>query len=87
MKKNIVLCTLAAIVAFSAGWFSCLKVNTDSVESFNFKFELISTQQDALDKAWVVMSNNNVFEVDNSGDMEEYLKLQCKVDSLLMSQL
>ena len=48
MKKNILYCATAAIVAFAAGYCTCLKVNTDSVEAKAFKVELINAQYDAL---------------------------------------
>lgn len=87
MKKNILLCTLAAIVAFVAGYTTCLKVNTDSVESHNFKLELLDAQQAALEKAEKVMDNNNLWDVDGSDDMADYMELYSKVDSLLETQL
>lgn len=87
MKKNIILCTLAGIACFGAGWFTCLKVNTDSVESANFKRELIDTQNAALEKAEIVMDNNNLWDADGSDDMADYLELCFQVDSLRNSQL
>lgn len=87
MKKNIILCTLAGIACFGAGWFTSLKVNTDSVESASFKRELIDAQNSALEKAEIVMDNNNLWDADGSDDMADYLKLCCVVDSLWNSQL
>lgn len=86
MKKNILLCTIAAIVAFGAGYFTCLKVNTDSVKSHNFKLELINAQYDALEKAETVMDNNDLWDADGSDDMADYMELCSKVDSLLETQ-
>lgn len=83
MKKNILICTLACIACFGAGWFTCLKVNTDSVESASFKRELIDAQNSALEQAEKVMWNNGLFDADGSDDMADYLELCCEVDSLL----
>lgn len=82
MKKNIILCTLVGIACFSAGWFTSLKVNTDSVESKKFKVELIDAQNAALEQAEKVMWNNDLFDADGSDDMADYLELCCEVDSL-----
>lgn len=87
MKKNIILCSLVAIVASAAGYLTCLKVNTDSVESANFKRELIDAQNAALEKAEIVMDNNNLWDADGSDDMADYLELCCEVDSLWNTQL
>ena len=87
MKKNLLLCTLATIVAFAAGYTTCLKVNTDSVEAHDFKVQLIDTQNAALEQAEKVMWNNNLFDADGSDDMADYLELCCEVDSLWNSQL
>lgn len=82
MKKNTILCTLGGIALFGAGWFTSLKVNTDSVESANFKRELIDAQNAALEQAEKVMWNNDLFDADGSDDMADYLELCCEVDSL-----
>lgn len=82
MKKNIILCTLVGIACFGAGWFTSLKVNTDSVESKKFKVELIDAQNAALEQAEKVMWNNDLFDADGSDDMADYLELYCEVDSL-----
>lgn len=82
MKKNILYYAIAAIVAFVVGYCTCLKVNTDSVEAHDFKVKLIVTQNAALEKAEVVMNNNNLLDADGSDDMADYLELSCEVDSL-----
>lgn len=82
MKKNILYCTIAAIVAFVAGYCTCLKVNTDSVEAHDFKVQLIDAQNAALEKAEIIMDNNDLWDADGSDDMAEYLELCCEVDSL-----
>lgn len=82
MKKNIILCSLVAIVASVAGYLTCLKVNTDSVEAHDFKVQLIDAQNAALEQAEKVMWNNNLFDADGSDDMADYLDLCCEVNSL-----
>lgn len=82
MKKNILYCATAAIVAFAAGYCTCLKVNTDSVEAKAFKVELINAQYDALEKAERVIMNNDLLDTDGSDDMTDYLEHYCEVDSL-----
>ena len=86
MKKTI-LCILVIIICFGAGWFACLKVNTDSIESAEFKRELIDTQNAALEKAEIVMDNNNLWDTDGSDETEEYLNICNKVDSLWKTQI
>lgn len=87
MKRTIILCILGGIALFGAGWFTSLKVNTDSVESAQFKRELIDAQNAALEKAEIVMDNNNLWDADGSDDMADYLELCCEVDSLWNTQL
>lgn len=82
MKKLIILCSLSAIAGIAAGYFTCLKVNTDSVESHAFKVHLIDAQNAALEQAEKVMWNNDLFDADGSDDMADYLELCCEVDSL-----
>ena len=86
MKKTI-LCILVIIICFGAGWFACLKVNTDSIESAEFKRELIDAQNAALEKVEIVMDNNNLWDTDGSDEMEEYLNICNKVDSLWKTQI
>ena len=62
-------------------------MNTDSVETYDFKVELLDAQYAALEQAEKVMWNNNLFDADGSDDMAEYLELYCKVDSLYKTQL
>ena len=85
MKKTI-LCILVIIICFGAGWFACLKGNTDSIESAEFKRELIDAQNAALKKAEIVMDNNNLYDIDGSDEMEDYLNLCQEVDSLWKTQ-
>lgn len=87
MNKNVIICTSVAIVTFVAGWFTSLKVNTDSVEAAQFKREIIETQDGALILAGKIMYNNNLFDIDGSDDVADYLELCCKLDSLWATTL
>lgn len=87
MKKNILICTLVGIACFGAGWFTNLKVNIDSTESTQFKRELIDAQYTALEQAEKVMDNNNLWDIDGSDDMADYMEYYAKVDSLYRTQL
>lgn len=89
MNKAIltpILCTLGIIGLFGAGYFVCLKINTDYIESFKFQCELINTQQEALDAAHKVMINNELLDTDGTDEMSDFLSLQSKVDSLYNTQ-
>ena len=87
MKKTIFLCTLVAIVAGVAGYFTCLKVNTDSIESAQFKNEVIVTQAKALEHAHQLMWDHNLFDKDGGDSMTNFLEASCKADSLRLSQM
>ena len=78
MKKTILHCTLAAIVAFGAGF--CMSQIMHSSDA-----ELIDAQTAALEKAEIVMDNNNLYDIDGSDDMAEYLDLCLEVDSIYKS--
>lgn len=75
MKKTILSCTLAAIVAFAAGF--CMSQIMHSSDT-----ELIDAQNAALEKAEQVMWNNDLPDTDGSDDMADYLELCLEVDSI-----
>lgn len=50
--------------------------------SCEFKIELIQTQREALEQAEIIMSNNNIIDIDGSDDMLKCMELYSKVDSL-----
>lgn len=85
--KSIFTYALITIISFIAGYFTYQKTQTDLIESHNFKIELIDAQNAALEKAEIVMDNNNLFDTDGSDEMEEYLNICNKVDSLWKTQL
>lgn len=78
MKKTILHCTLAAIVAFGAGF--CMSQIMHSSDA-----ELIDAQNAALEKAEIVMDNNDLYDIDGSDDMAEYMNLCLEVDSIYKS--
>lgn len=78
MKKTILHCTLAAIVAFGAGF--CMSQIMHSSDA-----ELIDAQNAALEKAEIVMDNNDLYDIDGSDDMAEYMDLCLEVDSIYKS--
>ena len=45
----------------------------------------IDAQNAALEKAEIVMDNNNLYDIDGSDDMAEYLDLCLEVDSIYKS--
>ena len=75
MKKLILPCTLVTIVSYSAGF--CMSQIMHSSDA-----KLIDAQNAALEKAEIVMDNNDLFDADGSDDMADYLELCCEVDSL-----
>lgn len=87
MTKKIFICLAVAIVAACAGYFTCLKVNTDSIESAKFKTELLDVQEKALEKSHKIMEKHDIYDLDGSDDMADYLELCNKADMMLGSQL
>lgn len=82
MKKVIVLILLAG--TFIAGrMFEAWYYNFDYLyEANKFKKILLEKQAVALDKAAVVIDNNNLYDIDGSDDMAAYLRACEEVDSL-----
>lgn len=75
MKKSSILCILTGIACGVAGF--CMNQIMHSSDA-----ELIDAQNAALEKAEIVMDNNDLFDADGSDDMADYLELCCEVDSL-----
>lgn len=86
MKK--VLFIIALVITFIAGMeLNAWYYNFDDLfEANNFKRSLIEKQADALDKAAIVIDNNNLYDIDGSDDMADYLRASSKVDSLYNTQ-
>lgn len=80
MKKSSILCILTGIACGVAGF--CMSQIMHSSDA-----ELIDAQNAALEKAEIVMDNNNLYDIDGSDDMAEYLDLCLEVDSLWKTQL
>ena len=82
MKKVFV--GILLIIAFIAGRkFEAWYYNFDDLyEANKFKKVLLEKQADALDKAAIVIDNNNLYDTDGSDAMSDYLIACEKVDSL-----
>lgn len=86
MKKVSIytIVIIVAIISFIGGiiyedWF----YNVDQLFEMNkFKAELIKNQYNALDKAAIVIDNNELLDKDGSDDMQNYLIAINSVDSL-----
>ena len=79
MKKSSILCILTGIACGVAGF--CMNQIMHSSDT-----ELIDAQNAALKKAEIVMDNNNLYDIDGSDEMEDYLNLCQEVDSLWKTQ-
>lgn len=83
MKKIIVM-SVAIVVAFVVGfkandyWYN----NEGLYEANKFKKVLIEAQVDALQKADIVMDNNQLFDTDGGDAITDYLDAVTRVDSL-----
>ena len=75
MKKSSILCILTGIACGVAGF--CMNQIMHSSDT-----ELIDAQNAALEKAEIVMDNNNRYDIDGSDDMAEYMDLCLEVDSI-----
>lgn len=86
--KKITICIIIIIVSFISGMeFDAWYYNFDSLfEANKFKRILVNKQAIALDKAYKVMDNNELFDTDGSDDMADYLHAVDEVDSLYDTQ-
>lgn len=82
MKKVFV--GILLVITFIAGRkFEAWYYNFDDLyEANKFKRVLLEKQADALDKAAIVIDNNNLYDIDGSDAMADYLIACEKVDSL-----
>lgn len=82
MKKVFVV-ILLVITFIAGGKFEAWYYNFDSLyEANKFKKVLLEKQADALDKAAIVIDNNNLYDIDGSDAMSDYLTACERVDSL-----
>lgn len=88
MKKTIFIAFVLTL-SFCAGWFTGEKANDVKFlhEANNFKRELIDAQNAALEKAEIIMDRHNLWDIDGSDDMADYLEFSMRVDSLWNTQL
>lgn len=91
MKKSIFIYALVTIVSFCIGYFTCQKCEEQNyeflIEANDFKRELIEIQWNCIEMANKVMNNHNLWDIDDSQDMSDYLDLYCTADSLCATQL
>lgn len=87
--KKVIIGILACGACFVAGWFTSLKVNDVEFlnEANSFKYECLEVADDALLKVDTIMDNNDIYDIDGSDVMSDYLELRCKLDSLYNTQL
>lgn len=90
MKKKIIYVAIIEL-ALVGGYFlgimdtPCVIINESELSEF--KREMIDAQSEALDMADKVMDNNDLWGIDGSDDMSDYLELRERVDSLWRTQL
>lgn len=84
MKNSSILYILVAIVAGIVGYFTCLKVNNIEFlnEANSIKYEILMLQDEALQRVDTIMSNNEIYDIDGSDTMSDYLTIRCKIDSI-----
>ena len=84
MKNSSILYILVAIVAGIVGYFTCLKVNNIKFlnEANSVKCEILMLQDEALQRVDTIMSNNEIYDIDGSDTMSDYLTIRCKIDSI-----
>ena len=90
MKKNFIY--VAIVVLAVVGGYFLGRINTPCIvinesESSAFKRELIEVQAKALDAAETIMNNNDIWDIDGSDDMSDYMEYKEKADSLWRTQL
>lgn len=88
MKKGI-LCIIGGIVLYGAGYITSLKVNDVEFlrEANQYKLELLNAEEDALEKANMLIIKHDIGDIDGSDLFSDYLESINKVDSLYMTQL
>jgi hypothetical protein len=82
MKHIKLICLIAAIAVYLAGFATSLIVVGEDVSSYLYKQELINAQREALEKAEEVMGNNNLYDIDGTDTMDDYYILKAKADDL-----
>ena len=88
MKKQIINMISVVVLAFLAGaTLSDWLFNISGVyEANNFKKEVIKAQDEVILKAEEVIDNNNLYDIDGSDTMSEYMEALAVVDSLYRVQ-
>ena len=52
-----------------------------------YKHELLELQHKALEQADSIIEKNNLYDVDGSDEMSEYLELKAKIEELLSQEI
>lgn len=86
MKKSILICCIVGIACYATGYFTCQKVNTESIESRAFKIELIEAQHNTLETAEMLLNKHNIWDKDGSDLMTQYMENYQTVDSLINNE-
>ena len=74
MKKTILLCTFAAIVAFCAGFLVCQNTTNELIDAYNAYNKAAEELLDTLD---------NHYDWVDAFDPYDYYESRAKLDSLL----
>ena len=88
--RRIILSVVVLVCSFVAGYSTGQENGKNIILSqykllhndYNAKTELVDAQRAALDAAYHVMGQNELFDTDGSDEMVKYLDLAHKVDSL-----
>ena len=79
---KVSLIGIGLFMSFALGYILCMEMHQDKVGDYLLKVNLIYLQRDALLQADKVMNNNNLWDSDDSRDMQEYIELFNQSDSL-----
>ena len=87
MKKFTVYAAIAVVSAFAGFEFNNYWYNNEGLyEANKLKRELVNAQAKALELANQVMDRNDLWDIDGSDVMSDYLDAAAKVDSLYNTQ-
>lgn len=81
--KTILKYTIVFGIGYLASFLLINKQDSNISTEYNHQIEIINTTLGALEAANIVMDNNELWDRDGSDEMELYLSLCAKVDSLV----
>lgn len=86
MKSKYILNTILILstifISFTGGMLYTLESHNDSIEHYLSKIDLIETQRWALLEADALLSKHNIWDIDDSYTMKQYLDLSTASDSI-----